>query len=305
MISQSLFTFPVMIPTLVRQQANAIAQSFSDQQRADQVYAQQVARYAVKYYLKGLGYEIAATDGGLVETFLNQALLDTAILHVAGYGSLTCHVLSEGIEEIEVPLDVKNDRIGHIFVEFNQGDREAVVVGFVNAVAKGNIAVRSLRSLTELPAYLESLPPRWETVMTDLGDWVTGMFDASWQALSDVFTPSHLQLATRMRRADVASRCKVIDLDNGQSSVVSVIAICDQPDETKEVMVELIPGNSGQYLPDSLRMSVLSDGESPLADFHPQPNTQNFQFELGCEPGDSFQIRLDTETTTIIENFLI
>lgn len=306
MISQldSLFTFPVMIPTLVRQKATTIAQSFSDQKRIQQVYAQQVAYYAVNYYLKGLGYEVIETDT-LVESFLNQALLDAAILNVAGYGSLTCHGLSEETEEVDAPIDIQNDRIGHIFVKFNQGDREAVIMGFTDATTNGKISINNLRSLAELPSYLESLPPAWETVMTDLGDWFSGVFDASWQALSDIVPSSQLQLATRTRRSGVATRCKIIDLDNGQTSVILMVSVSEPSNDNVEVIVELSPGENARYLPDFLRMSVLGEAESPLADFHPQPNTQNFQFELGCEPGDSFQIRLDTETTTIIENFLV
>ncbi|MEM7066027.1 MAG: DUF1822 family protein [Cyanobacteria bacterium P01_B01_bin.77] len=292
-----------MIPTLVRQRANTIARSFSDQKQAEQVYAQQIARYAVKYYLNGLGYETVEQDS-LTQTFLNQALLGSAALELIGYGSLECHILQEGNQKNEVPLDIYNDRIGHVFVEFKQGDSEAVIVGFSKTVANGNISIDDLRSLAELPDYLESLPPSIEAAMTDLGDWVSGAFDASWQALSDVFSPSQLQLATRTRRHNIVSRCKVIDIDNGQSSVVLAVSIHNSND-TIEILVELSPGENNECLPDFLRMSVLGDNDSPLADFHPQPNTQNFQFELGCEPGDSFQIRLDAETMTIIENFLV
>lgn len=300
----SLFIFPVLIPGSVRQRAHIIAQSFSDQVRSRQAYGQQIARYAVGYYLQSLGYEITEEES-LSLTFLHQALLNSAVLKLAGYGSVDCHWLSEGIQEIEVPLDIHNDRVGHIFVEFEQGEGEAKIVGFVAAVASGSIVVSEMRSLAELPEYLGSLPSCWETAVTDLGDWFSGMFDAGWQALSEVFTPSQLEPAFSTRNDSTLTRGKTISLGDEQPAVILVLSTYPTSDETVEVLATLRPSQGRQYLPDSIQMTVLAEDHSQIANFYPQPDNKNFQFRLGCTTGECFTIQLDVENTRIAETFVI
>jgi hypothetical protein len=79
-------------------------------------------------------------------------------------------------------------------------------MGFVEKVAKSELPLSQLRSLEELPRYLNKIKP-----LVNLSQWFENIFEVGWQAVETLLGTEPTELAFSFRNAPCMRRCKLIE----------------------------------------------------------------------------------------------
>jgi hypothetical protein len=138
--------------------ADYFCQQYSDFAKAEQVYLNTLAVYAVNLCLLSLNI---ATDLEASDSWnpIMQSRLTVADLVVKGKGKVECCPVMPGEDFIEISEEVLSDRIGYVFVEIDAEMSEGKVLGFLEKVNETKLSLLTLLSLDDLPAYLEKISP--------------------------------------------------------------------------------------------------------------------------------------------------
>ncbi|NEP34491.1 DUF1822 family protein [Moorena sp. SIO3B2] len=147
----------VTLPEAAHQLAEKRCQQQSNLEKAEQVYLNTLAVYAVNEYLQGLGFETDLESSDSQKEIM-QTFLDVADLVVKNYGKLECKPVSPDAEFVYVPEEVWQDRIAYIAVQLNDSLTEAKLLGFVENVATNELPLRKLQPMADFPGYLQDLP---------------------------------------------------------------------------------------------------------------------------------------------------
>ncbi|NEO43641.1 MAG: DUF1822 family protein [Moorea sp. SIO4A3] len=147
----------VRLPEAAHQLAEKRCQQQSNLEKAEQVYLNTLAVYAVNEYLQGLGFEtdLESSDS---QNSIMQTFLDVADLVVKNYGKLECKSVSPDAEFVYLPEEVWQDRMGYIAVQLNDSLTEAKLLGFLENVATNELPLRQLHPMAYFPGYLQDLP---------------------------------------------------------------------------------------------------------------------------------------------------
>jgi hypothetical protein len=166
------WTFTVPLALKAHSQAEQFRRYQSNPNKAKQVYLNTLAIYAVNIYLQSRGFE---TDWEKSYSFnpAMQTLMDVADLMVKNYGKLECRPVLPKTEVVDIPAEVFSERIGYVAVQLNESLREATVLGFADKVVQSELPISQLRSLNELPEYLNNI-----ISTVNLSQWYEGIFEA-------------------------------------------------------------------------------------------------------------------------------
>ena len=147
----------VRLPEAAHQLAEKCCQQQSHLEKAEQVYLNTLAVYAVDEYLQGLGFgtDLESSDS---HNSIMQTFLDVADLVVKNYGKLECKPVLPDADFVYVPEEVWQDRIGYIAVQLNDSLTEAKLLGFLENVATNELPLRQLQPMADFPGYLQDLP---------------------------------------------------------------------------------------------------------------------------------------------------
>jgi hypothetical protein len=174
------WTFTVPLALEAHAQAEQFRRSQPNPHKAKQVYLNTLAVYAVNTYLQCRGFETDLDKSASYDPVM-QMLMDTADLVVKNRGKLECRPVLPDAEVVCVPAEVWEERIGYVAVQLHESLREATLLGFVKKVARSELPLSQLRSLEELPRYLNKINP-----LVNLSQWFENVFDASWQAVEAI-----------------------------------------------------------------------------------------------------------------------
>ncbi|MEM9214884.1 MAG: DUF1822 family protein [Cyanobacteria bacterium P01_F01_bin.150] len=318
---------PMLVPSESVQLAKQLAQQIPTSKRAEQTYHNLLAVLSVKHYLTMLGI---ATDLGQCDCwnpFLRMTT-NVADIEITGFGRFECCVVSSS--EIEnplatwpVPIEVQEERVGYIAVQVD-GDLDTPVptvhlLGFSNQVKGGELSLDQLRSLFELPQFLEQLKP------TRLSDWLKEIVEGPWSALDAVLSPQVcrvLQLQTRSQstltplsviqakplilsaQATTPDATDLPELDRSESFVL-VAEVIDQPGDHLDVELKICPVEGATFLPPCLEMTILDTlGETVM---HVQARADNKMMNLGfhADMGDRFQLQVRLDDDVLVESFIV
>lgn len=311
-------TFTVLLARPAHELAEKFTQDQSNLQKAEQVYLNTLAVYAVNYYLQCWGFE---TDWETSDSWdaIAQTFLDVADLSVKNYGKLECRPVQPDTEIVYIPQEVWEERIGYIAVQVDESLQEATLLGFAETVSTCEVALSELRSLDELPEYLsqfQSLQPIKELV--NLSQWLHNIFEAGWETVEEIFLPPQAELAFNIRSLphvkastpeipiNGIKRGKQFDLErSGESSQVAVfVGLTPTPLPRQDITVEVCPIGSQPYLPGQLQVLVLDEqGKSVLQ--AEAGSSESIEFQFSGEPGESFSVKLTLGDVSITEKFLI
>ena len=143
----------LMFTVYLGREAHQLAERFSpnqgDFEKAEQVYLNTLAVYAVNFYLQCLGF---TTDFSASHSWLK-----VADLIVKDKGKLECRYLVPGSDLVEVPEEALSDRIGYVAVEINALMSEATLLGFTEKMPSQLFPLNQLRPLDDLPTYLNQI----------------------------------------------------------------------------------------------------------------------------------------------------
>lgn len=311
-------TFTVLLARPAHELAEKFCQNQSNLQKAEQVYLNTLAVYAVNYHLQCLGFE---TDWERSDSWdaIAQTFLDFADLLVKNYGKLECRPVQPDTEVVYVPEEVWEERIGYIAVQLDESLQEATLLGFAETVSTQELALSELRSLDELPEYLsqfQSLQPIKESV--NLNQWLHNMFEAGWETVEAIFAPSQAELAFNIRSMSLVKaitpeipingikRGKRFNLKGqGESQQVAVVVgLTPTSLSGRDITVEVYPLDSQPYLPAQLQVMVLDEqGKSVLQ--AEAGSSESIEFQFSGEPGEGFSVKLALGDFSITEKFFI
>lgn len=308
-------TFTVSLARSAHQLADEFCQRQSNFEKAEQVYLNTLAVYAVNYYLQCLGFEPDWEKSDSWDS-TTQTFLDIADLQVKNYGKLECRPVLPDAAVVYIPTEVRQERIGYVVVQLDESLQEAVLLGFAKTASTQELSLAQLRSLEDLPEYLNQLEqPQLSEERVNLSQWLRNIFDVGWETVEAVFAPSP-QLALGFRQPPSAStpensagrikRGKRLALGQQQSDEQLALCVEITPTESSQmdICVDVYPMGNQPYLPQDLQVMVLNEAGEALVQAHAR-STETIQLNFRGESGEGFGIKMVLGDVSITEAFVI
>ncbi|MFP4120431.1 MAG: DUF1822 family protein [Coleofasciculus sp.] len=320
---------PMPIMPKIIQMAQGLAQKQPTAEKAEQVYLNTLAVWAVRDYL-----ELMEIDTDIEHSdFANPVVClgaDVADLKVKGLGTLECrpvkvfenHSGSENNRWIpefgSIPPEVWQERIGYVFVAIDPQRKESRLLGFTQTAGTGQVFLPQLQPLAALLEYLDQLT----NPIVNLNQWFANQFAAGWQQLEELWdTDSELSMSRQnvpaFRRfgtevqlfpdADIM-RAKLIDfgMELGTQRLALVMALTQESDRKVSVFVQVHPTGGDRYLPGNLTLALLSDSGDRLQAVQSRGLDLWVQLrQFRVEPGTNFGLQVVLDGVSITESFTL
>ncbi len=288
--------------------AYQMAQKFSREQhepeKAQQVYLNTLAVYAVNFYLKCMEVETNLEESDRWNTAL-RSLMDVADLPVKNWGKLECRPVLPNQKICHIPAESLADRVGYVVVEINQEMNQATLLGFAKTAPEGRLDIGQLNSLEQLIYQL----PKGEQIKSDIVnvlDWLNEKYDAGWQAVQELVN-SQLRPAFRNVGLKKQERAKLIDLELelDDRRVVLIITVQEKDEKTVTIRSQVYPTGEAIALPPNLKMSILTDTDTVFKEVTARSNDEFIQYEFDAQLGDSFGIQVALGEVSVTEQFRV
>ncbi|MFH7024421.1 MAG: DUF1822 family protein [Heteroscytonema crispum UTEX LB 1556] len=314
-------TFTVPISLEARSAAENFRKNHHNPQKRQQVYFNTLAVYAVKFYLRCMGFK-TDLEASLSWNSVMQVMMDVADLHVVGLGKLECRPVLLNQKLVCVPPEVWSDRIGYVIVKFNESFREATLLGFVKNVSEthGEVALNQLRSLEDFIVDISEVRKIVKRPV-HLSQWLRNVVDFGWQNLDVLLSQQQTQVAFRFRSteetlADNPNNPKnsnfwvqkgtLLDLGGVSSSqlVTLVVGLTPASGQEINICVKVYPISGQMYLPENLELMVLDDLDTAVMQATAR-STKSIQLNFSSEVGECFSIKVILGDTNFTEIFLV
>ncbi|AOX00226.1 hypothetical protein BJP34_12880 [Moorena producens PAL-8-15-08-1] len=284
-----------------------LAETFSQEQhepdKAQDVYLNTLAVYAVNFYLQCLEVEtdLPASDSSNPAL---RSLMNVSDLMVKDWGKLECRPVLPGDQVCDIPPESRQDRVGYVVVEINQASNQAKLLGFAKTALGGSLEISTIDSLEQLINQL----PEPESNVVNLREWLKGNFQVGWQSVSDLLSP---QLRPAFRNTeDQQQRAKPIDLfdlglELAGNPVVLIITVRKIDTETASVRAQIYPKGEALTLPPNLKLSILTATGEVFTEVTARSNDEFIQYQFNAQQGDDFGIQVSLGEASVTERFQV
>lgn len=317
-MTQPASAFTITVPLSATE--HSLAQKHSQLQKsvaqAKQVYLNTLAVCAVNFYLNCLSIKTNLNDSDSFNPLLLR-FMDVADILLPQLGQLECRPVLPDDENLEIPTEVRVDRLGYIAVRLDRSLQEAVILGFTTT-ASASVPLTELRSLEEFPAYLQQLQHlssseslRNSQSPIQLSNWFSGVVEAGWQAVESLIefnSPQPIAVRNVEQLERKIKRAKAIDLgvQLGNTSVVLALVLTILPDAAVNILVQIYPSNGVPYLPSNLQLKMLSESGRILQETVSGKLNNYAQLRrFSGQQGDRFSIEITLDEVTFIESFVL
>lgn len=139
-------------------EAIAFASEFNKRNQGKQIYLNTLAIYAVENYLKWQNYQVNIDSSDFGNVIL-RSRLSLADLFIEGIGKLECRFIWSEQDNLVIPAEATEDRIGYVIVRLNDELDEASLLGFYPSLdnLESSISIDDLKSVDEFLDYLNRL----------------------------------------------------------------------------------------------------------------------------------------------------
>ena len=319
------------MPMPITQKAIETANKFAAQQptpeKREQVYLNTLAILAVQDYLQLMEIDTDLADSDSWNPVV-RLCADVADLNLPGLGKLECRpvrafysdeklslsALAPCSNICSVPPEVWCERIGYVVVQIDEERKEANLLGFAKTAGMGELYFNQLESLDSLLEYLEKLTPS----PVNLGEWLTNVFETSWQAIEDIFAAERLVFrdATAFRKGGRNSlfadaeivRAKLINLgiQLGNKPIALVMAVSQERDSKINILAQLHPAGCDRFLPTHIKLVLLSESGESLQEVQSRGMDLWIQLrQFRVQPGTNFSLQVILDDISIMEAFTI
>ncbi|WP_160166318.1 DUF1822 family protein [Calothrix sp. PCC 7507] len=150
--------------------------------------------------------------------------------------------------------------------------------------------------------------------LNKLSNWFKNTFDDGWQPLNALLNQESGNLVYSFRNHEVAARdvsvegIKLIDLEMQLSnqSVALLVGFTPEDTGTVAVRVQLHPTKGQTYLPQHIKLGLISPSEVILQEIKSRIQDNFIQLKrFTCSPGKIFKIQVTIDEFSITEEFLI
>lgn len=313
-------------------EAHAIARQFAVEQTTPQkgkkTYLNTLAVYAVHSYLKWLQIESDLTQGDSWHP-LKRALFDVADLVIPDVGKLECRPVLPGETTFSLPLEVTQDRIGYVAVQFSERLNEVQLLGFVIAVdipdTTDQILIADLQPLNALLNCIPTNVVDEEPILTvsnipvHLSHWLQNIFSTGWQSVEALFSTEAANPAFSVRSTELlreshsknsvasVSGGKLLDLGMLLAGHLVTLIVTIAPSSNNELNIRLrvYPAGGQIYLPPNLQLIVLDESGATCLNAQARNADNWMQLEFTGEPGERFSVKLALGDVSTEEYFVI
>lgn len=320
------FSLALPITQVARRTAQQFASEQPTHQKAEQVRLNTLAVYAVNDYLQMMGFETDLSVGDSWNPVV-RLCADVADLEVTGVGRLECRVIKPFESTCYIPPEVWSDRISYVVVQIDESSLEATVLGFTQSVEQEELPITQLQPIDDLVDCLNQpmssvITPSTAVVQkstVNLSQWLTNVFEAGWQTVETLLTPSEPDLAFSFRSADSVlliddepqdvsiRRAKLIDLGMQLAgySVALIVEMSLQSEQKRNVLLQVHPTGNQLYLPPLLELTVLDEAGLVFLDAQARSADNYIQLEFSGLPGEPFSVRVALGDASITEDFVL
>lgn len=317
-------TFQVCLVRKAHQLAKEFSKKQKDSSKAQQVYHNTLAVWAVAYYMKCMEIE-TDWEGSDSWDALMQSFLNVADLVLPGIGKLECRPFMQEEQNIYIPLDVSQDRLAYVAVQldnFLETARTATILGFVKTAPIEELPINKLQSLEKLLQLIEqSKLLNLTNTSVQLSKWLEPEDNVQnkWLPLAAVFKGSAREdLASSIRNSEsltrnisnnslaTASRGKIINLGIKvqEHQVALVITIAPGENENIDIMAQVYAIKS-LNLPKQLKLDIIDETEQSFLQAESREKDQFIQLIFFGKVGEKFSIKLALGNDSITEFFVI
>lgn len=324
---------PLMSDSLalpITQTARNMALEFGRQQstpeKAQQVYLNTLAIWAVKNYLDlmDIAYDLEGSDSW---NPVVRLCADVADLVVSGIGRLECRPIAPHEVTCSLPPEVWSDRIGYLLVMINDEQRQASLLGFTPSAIVGNISLNQLQPLESLLAHLSEFMPALASPPAlvgigpciDLGQWLQGVFDRGWQQVGELLQYPNPELAFNFRSATTSTldldaesvqieRAKLVQFKDDATDISLVLImnlLQTEIDGQRMIRVQLRPSGHSPYLPNNLVLRILDAQKTTFLEAQSRFEDNYLQLQFSGSPAEQFHLSLEQGNQTITETFVL
>ena len=305
-------TFAVNFPADLLAKANGFRRQQQSSQKAQQVYLNTLAVYAVQFYCDCMGDATQLSDSDSWHPAM-QTLLDTAALVVPG-GSLECRPVLQGMDTCPVPPEAIDERLGYVMVEIDIENGGATLLGFSKTASQGTLHRSDLQSLEDLidilipaeplPEKLQSVVRSLEQVPTQLSSWLNNLFEEPWQPAELVLAASYRSIASITDSPEMTNqqeRAKLLTV--GSHSLILVVQITQVTQTELDILLKVHSGVE-RVLPQGLLLELLDD-DANVAMATTAEAADNFRaLDFQIEPQEAFGVRITVGNDSITESFV-
>lgn len=293
---------PLPITASFRQRARAYSLQYFTQSTHERIYLNTLAVLVADAYFRMLGFETNLTRPERWNA-AQRLWSEATELELVGLGNLECCVLVAGQQTVIPPPEAWENRIGYLFIEIADSEKEATLVGFLPAfhpeAPDEEVAISALRSMDNLIDYLaqpeappppvtgkrDDFTPRFPTRnITYLRNWLNNIYDRGWELARRGLTN-----ATCKKKIQLAGQAFEMELTVSQSNdgVINV---------TVRVRCE-----SG-FLPVGMEVSVPDEPDTYTETVNAPADFISIPLELS--PGEEFWVEMRIGETFIREYFI-
>ncbi|MFN6460304.1 MAG: DUF1822 family protein [Nostoc sp. DedVER02] len=294
-------TLSVPLPKNAHRWAEEFAAQQDNPEKGKQVYLNTLAVYAVHSYLKWLNVETALNQGDSWHRAL-RAIFDVADLVLPGVGKLECRPVLPGEATIVLPPTMTQERIGYVGVQFSQQLDSVELLGFLPArEMTESSAILQIAQLQSFDSLFEIIYRR--TLLINLRQWVTGIFETDWQSPELVFANNFRSNSTIIRSSpNSISRAKVINL---KSQVLLLLQLTSTDSEVFDIRLRVYPGDDSIHLPPNLQMIVLDEAGNTGMEVQARSADDWMQLEFSCQHEEKFSVKIVLGETSLTEEFVV
>jgi hypothetical protein len=304
---QTSFSIPLSIEAHAK--ANQRRQGISNTDNAKKIYLNTLAVYAVNYYLDCMGFETNYSNANDNNPWMLN-LIDLADLEVTNIGKIECRPVLPDAEYLEIPTEVRTDRVAYVAVQFNQSLKEATILGFTTQT----LAKFPLNQLQSVDNLLDYLTAKEQSAKVNIREWMKGVITEGWLNVEEIFNPR--ELSFRCARNFSVTKCKTVDIGlrlNGKSVVLIVELNHKNKDITNiknnseiDIIIKVHPEpNKGVYLPPGLKLAVIDEDGKEVDTVISRQNDNWVEIQLSAELNEEFCVEIILGESKVIQEFVV
>lgn len=304
----------VPITKTARETARQFSQQQANKDKAERVYRNTLAVWAVNFYCRCMGIE---TDLEASDSWdpVMQTLADVADLQLPQFGKIECRPVGSDARSVEIPLEARSNRLGYMAVLLDESNRNANLMGFVETVTETTerLPLEQWRSLDDFLVKIEQLEQRVSPLppdLTRLTQWLHGRVQQGWESVETLLFPPTLTPAWNARgsatrtQASAVKRGKLLNLNGMPEPIALLISLQPKASEEMDISVEVRPLGRQTELPVDLQISILDEHGSSVMQALAK-STEHIQLDFSGEPGERFSVKVALGNISFTEDFLI
>jgi hypothetical protein len=273
-----------------------------------QVHLNSLALYAADWYLKCLQFDTQHEDES---DWWIRYLSKSAALDVVGIGKLECVPVVGDVATATLSSDLKDERIGYLFVRLNDSLTSAEIIGFMPKYSE-TVRLDRLFSTDNLIDYLcdlESQPQRTPPIA--FSKWFAGIFDPIWQEIDLLpLTPAYRSCRHKQDTLSLKSveRGQEVKLGDTPDSPTTIFAVrIEQMDEVNsDIHLQISPEYHTPTLPIGMKFSAIDENGEAISSIETKAGDIYGEIVLdNGKDGERFSVEIEFNGVKKIAEFEI